>query len=244
MKSQACILLLASLLIAPGAPLPVHAQSAASKQPKKQPPVPHLSPATPVTTLTEPPIIIARPRQPLPGTQLKPQDLPVIPPPPDEPETTEAAPSAAPQAKPEAKSAPTTTPTPNTPATAPAAAPETMPSATPAPKQLYAYISDNIGHRILEYRVGDDGHLSPLPNGIAEAGYTPAKLAATPNGDFLYASDFQEATIKEYSIAPEGWLTPLKAPRVRTGHRPEQMAVGAGGTGVYVVCRGEVAENV
>lgn len=115
-------------------------------------------------------------------------------------------------------------------------------SIAPRPENLlvdrtghYAYATVNIDRGyVLQYRVSDNGRLSPLSPPSVRAGGCPSALAFHPSRQFLYVSSRWDGTVSQYRIESDGNLVPLSPPRVSVGQQGGDIAFSHSGKYGYV----------
>ncbi|MCK2218275.1 lactonase family protein [Actinomadura sp. ATCC 31491] len=126
------------------------------------------------------------------------------------------------------------------PAGEPALEPPLIPTG-PQPRQLQfsgdgrtAYVATALDDSVHQYRVGDDGRLTPLTPPAVRAGDFPFGSLLAPSGRTFYTADTEDGTVSVFSVGSDGRLREPARP-VPTGQAaPRGLAMTPDGRFLFV----------
>jgi len=105
------------------------------------------------------------------------------------------------------------------------------------PSSQFAYVVNKAGNSIIEYGIGADGSLTPLPSlgGGVVTGASPQAITIDSTGRYAYVANNGDNTISQYSINATGNLIELSpSATVNTGQGPRTITSDPTGKYVYV----------
>ena len=93
------------------------------------------------------------------------------------------------------------------------------------PKGEFAYMVTAFSDSIVEFRIGDDGTLTPVTSTSLPAKSWPFTVAVDSNGGFLYTANFKSNNVSGYSIGDDGTLTAVPGSPFAAGSNPAGIAI-------------------